>query len=178
MSKAKYIVEQYVAASGGEPALSAAASMYAVGKVLMRTTKGQKLAKTGMGVVHGGGEIAGGFVVWQKRPEMWCVEMVVAGGTKMSAGSDGKVAWCQTPWQQAHASRGPPRPLRRCVQVSINCIFFSGILHRNHKFIILAIKCRVMYRGFNTHCAQKIRVQLERASMCLFSLPRLRVHGN
>ncbi|TVU18553.1 hypothetical protein EJB05_34659, partial [Eragrostis curvula] len=115
VSKAKYIVEQYVAAAGGEAALSAAESMYAVGKVRMRTTKGQK-AKTAIGVV-GGGEVAGGFVVWQKRqPEQWCVEMVVAGGTKMSAGSDGKVAWRQTPWQQAHASRGPPRPLRRCVQ--------------------------------------------------------------
>lgn len=125
MSKAKYIVEQYVAASGGEPVLSAAKSMYAVGKVLMRTTKGQKLAKKGLGVVHGGCEIAGGFVVWQKRPEMWSVEMVMAGGTKMSAGSDGNVAWRQTPWQQAHASRGPPRPLRRCVQVPINCNLFS-----------------------------------------------------
>ncbi|CAL4892682.1 unnamed protein product [Urochloa decumbens] len=115
VSKAKYIVEQYVAAAGGEPALSAARSMYAMGKVRMRTSKGQK-ARTGMGVVNGGGEVAGGFVVWQKMPEMWCVEMVMAGGTKMSAGSDGKVAWRQTPWQQAHASRGPPRPLRRCVQ--------------------------------------------------------------
>ncbi|CAN6360639.1 unnamed protein product [Urochloa humidicola] len=115
VSKAKYIVEQYVAAAGGEPALGAATSMYAMGKVRMRTSKGQK-ARTGMGVVNGGGEVAGGFVVWQKMPEMWCVEMVVAGGTKMSAGSDGKVAWRQTPWQQAHASRGPPRPLRRCVQ--------------------------------------------------------------
>nr|CAB3461890.1 unnamed protein product [Digitaria exilis] len=114
VSKAKYIVEQYVAAAGGEPALSAATSMYAIGKVRMKTNKGHK-AKTGMGVVNGGSEVSGGFVVWQK-PEMWCVEMVVAGGTKMSAGSDGKVAWRQTPWQQAQASRGPPRPLRRCVQ--------------------------------------------------------------
>lgn len=127
VSKAKYIVEQYVAASGGERALSAATSMYAVGKVLMRTRssstttkQGQKARRTGMvGVVHGGAEIAGGLVLWQKGPEVWCVEMVVAGGTKMSAGSDGRVAWRQTPWQQAHASRGPPRPLRRCVQVSI-----------------------------------------------------------
>ncbi|KAK3137205.1 hypothetical protein QOZ80_5BG0449160 [Eleusine coracana subsp. coracana] len=116
VSKARYIVEQYVAAAGGEAALNAAKSMYAMGNVRMRTTKGQK-AKTGMGVVGGGGEVAGGFVLWQKRqPEQWCVEMVVAGGTKMSAGSDGKVAWRQSPWQQAHASRGPPRPLRRCVQ--------------------------------------------------------------
>ncbi|KAL6864826.1 hypothetical protein ACP4OV_015977 [Aristida adscensionis] len=116
VSKARYIVEQYVAAAGGEPALSAAASMCAVGKVRMRTTtKGNKAARTGMGLASGG-EVAGGFVVWQKRPELWCVEMVVAGGTKMSAGSDGEVAWRQTPWQPAHASRGPPRPLRRCVQ--------------------------------------------------------------
>ncbi|KAM0868271.1 hypothetical protein ACQ4PT_041400 [Festuca glaucescens] len=116
VSKARYIVEQYVAAAGGEAALSAATSMYAMGKVRMSTSKG-RAAKKGMGVGSGGaGEVSGGFVVWQKKPELWCVEMVVAGGTKMSAGSDGKVAWRQTPWQQAHASRGPPRPIRRCVQ--------------------------------------------------------------
>ena len=61
MSKAKYIVEQYVAAAGGEPALSAATSMYAMGKARMSTAKGQK-AKTGIGMVNGG-EVAGGFVV-------------------------------------------------------------------------------------------------------------------
>ncbi|XP_040380358.1 uncharacterized protein LOC102717803 [Oryza brachyantha] len=110
-SKARYIVEQYVAAAGGEAALGAATSMYAMGKVRMRT-----IASKGGNKRKGGGEVAGGFVVWQKRPELWCVEMVVAGGTKMSAGSDGNVAWRQTPWQEAHASRGPPRPLRRCVQ--------------------------------------------------------------
>ncbi|KAE8794746.1 hypothetical protein D1007_30467 [Hordeum vulgare] len=113
-SKARYIVEQYVAAAGGEAALSAATSMFAMGKVRMSsstTSKSKsKAAKKGAGEVHGG------FVVWQKKPELWCVEMVVAGGTKMSAGSDGNVAWRQTPWQQAHASRGPPRPIRRCVQ--------------------------------------------------------------
>lgn len=158
MSKAKYIVEQYVAASGGERALSAATSMYAVGKVLMRTRssssttkQGQRACRTGMvGVVHGGAEIAGGLVLWQKGPEVWCVEMVVAGGTKMSAGSDGRVAWRQTPWQQAHASRGPPRPLRRCVQVSIDLI----------------------YSIRSAHCARrKVRVEVERASVhaCAFS---------
>ncbi|KAF6988727.1 hypothetical protein CFC21_006199 [Triticum aestivum] len=113
LSKARYIVEQYVAAAGGEAALSAATSMFAMGKVRMSSTtsKSSKATKKGMGEVHGG------FVVWQKKPELWCVEMVMAGGTKMSAGSDGKVAWRQTPWQQqAHASRGPPRLIRRCVQ--------------------------------------------------------------
>lgn len=61
-----------------------------------------------------GGEI-GGFVLWQKKPELWCLELVVS-GCKISAGSDGKVAWRQTPWHQSHASRGPPRPLRRSLQ--------------------------------------------------------------
>ncbi|KAG8042846.1 hypothetical protein GUJ93_ZPchr0088g33648 [Zizania palustris] len=115
-SKARYIVEQYVAAAGGEASLRAATSMYAMGKVQMRTIKGgDKGMGTGTGVSTGG-EVSGGFVLWQKKPELWCVEMVVSGGTKLSAGSDGKVAWRQTPWQEAHASRGPPRPLRRCVQ--------------------------------------------------------------
>ncbi|KAI3419449.1 uncharacterized protein J3R85_013133, partial [Psidium guajava] len=63
---------------------------------------------------HGVGEV-GGFVLWQKRPEMWCLELVVP-GCKISAGSDGKVAWRQTPWHHSHASRGPPRPLRRFLQ--------------------------------------------------------------
>uniref|UniRef100_A0A0E0L078 Uncharacterized protein n=1 Tax=Oryza punctata TaxID=4537 RepID=A0A0E0L078_ORYPU len=114
-SKARYIVEQYVAAAGGEAALGAATSMYAMGKVRMRTTTSKGNKDKVMGVATGG-EVAGGFVVWQKKPELWCVEMVVTGGVKMSAGSDGKVAWRQTPWQEAHASRGPPRPLRRCIQ--------------------------------------------------------------
>lgn len=102
-------MEQYVAAAGGRAAVKAAAagSMCAVGNVWMRT-----------GTVQG--EVAaGGFVLWQKTPEHWCVEMMVSGssGAKMSAGSDGKVAWRQAPWQDARASPGPPRPLRRCVQV-------------------------------------------------------------
>lgn len=104
-------MEQYVAAAGGEAALSAATSMFAMGKVRMSSSTSKSKATK-----KGTGEVQGGFVVWQKKPELWCVEMVVAGGTKMSAGSDGKVAWRQTPWQQAHASRGPPRPIRRCVQ--------------------------------------------------------------
>ncbi|EEE63009.1 hypothetical protein OsJ_17817 [Oryza sativa Japonica Group] len=87
-----------------------------MGKVRIRTTTTSKANKGKVMGVAAGGEVAGGFVVWQKKPDLWCVEMVVAGGVKMSAGSDGKVAWRQTPWQEAHASRGPPRPLRRCIQ--------------------------------------------------------------
>uniref|UniRef100_A0A6V7QUE1 Uncharacterized protein n=1 Tax=Ananas comosus var. bracteatus TaxID=296719 RepID=A0A6V7QUE1_ANACO len=127
-SMAKYIVQQYIAASGGEGALSAVSSMYAMGKVRMTASE---LNGNDSGVMNGssgkkgsiinikgggrGGEM-GGFVLWQKNPDLWCLELVVS-GCKISAGSDGRVAWRQTPWHQSHASRGPPRPLRRSLQV-------------------------------------------------------------
>lgn len=120
---AKYIVQQYIAAVGGETAMSSIDSMYAMGKVRMAASEfcagegslNKKVVKV-KNVRHGGGEM-GGFVLWQKRPELWCLELVVS-GCKISAGSDGKVAWRQTPWHHSHASRGPPRPLRRFLQVN------------------------------------------------------------
>ncbi|KAJ0465862.1 hypothetical protein HanRHA438_Chr14g0677001 [Helianthus annuus] len=123
-SMAKYIVQQYIAAAGGEKALSLIDSMYAVGKVKMVATEfndgdgitvscGGKAVKA-KSVKNNGGEM-GGFVLWQKKPDLWSLELVVS-GYKITAGSDGKVAWRQTPWHQSHASRGPPRPLRRSLQ--------------------------------------------------------------
>ncbi|KAK8549424.1 hypothetical protein V6N13_027177 [Hibiscus sabdariffa] len=120
-SMAKYIVKQYIAAVGGEKAVGAIDSMYAIGKVRMAASEfsagegsvNSKIVKV-RNLRHGGGEV-GGFVLWQKRPELWCLELVVS-GCKISAGSDGKVAWRQTPWHHSHASRGPPRPLRRFLQ--------------------------------------------------------------
>ncbi|KAK1571482.1 hypothetical protein Q3G72_017895 [Acer saccharum] len=126
-SMAKYIVKQYIAAVGGEKALNSVDSMYAMGKVKMAASEfcageGSLSDKPAVKVKNfrssggggGGGEV-GGFVLWQKRPELWCLELVVS-GCKISAGSDGKVAWRQTPWHHSHASRGPPRPLRRFLQ--------------------------------------------------------------
>lgn len=124
---AKYIVKQYIAAVGGEKALDGIDSMYAMGKVKMAASEfshgegslNSKLVKTRNLKNNGGGGCGGemgGFVLWQKRPELWCLELVVS-GCKISAGSDGKVAWRQTPWHHSHASRGPPRPLRRFLQV-------------------------------------------------------------
>jgi hypothetical protein len=115
-------VQQYIAASGGEWALNKVASMYAMGKVKMTASELNSNDADGTG--HRGGKKGGkgsaaefgGFVLWQKKPELWCLELVVS-GCKISAGSDGKVAWRQTPWHQSHASRGPPRPLRRSLQV-------------------------------------------------------------
>ncbi|XP_061974774.1 uncharacterized protein LOC133696570 [Populus nigra] len=121
-SMAKYIVQQYIAAVGGERALNSVDSMYAIGKVKMVASEfcagegslnNNKTLKV-KNQKHGGGEM-GGFVLWKKRPDLWCLELVVS-GCKISAGSDGKVAWRQTPWHHSHASRGPPRPLRRFLQ--------------------------------------------------------------
>ncbi|RZC78434.1 hypothetical protein C5167_002644 [Papaver somniferum] len=124
-SMAKYIVQQYIAATGGDDALNAIDSMYAMGKVRMVASEfssgdkgnknGNKNGNKGSGRNHHGSGEVGGFVLWQKRPELWCLELVLS-GCKISAGSDGKVAWRQTPWHHSHASRGPPRPLRRSLQ--------------------------------------------------------------
>ncbi|WJX58807.1 hypothetical protein P8452_44223 [Trifolium repens] len=119
---AKYIVKQYMAAVGGESVLNNVESMYAMGEVRIGTSEfeageggvnSKKVLKKAKKMEMK--EEMGGFVLWQKRPELWCLELVVS-GYKISAGSDGKVAWRQTPWHHSHASRGPPRPLRRLFQ--------------------------------------------------------------
>lgn len=123
-SMAKYIVQQYIAAAGGEHALNSIYSMYAMGKVKMMASEfieGDGLGLNNGKVMkiktakNGAGEM-GGFVLWQKRPDLWSIELVVS-GCKISAGSNGKVSWRQTPWHHSHASRGPARPLRRSLQV-------------------------------------------------------------
>lgn len=120
----KYIVQQYIAATGGQKAINSIDSMCVIGKVKMETSdfiSGDTLGlsrddNNKMTRGKNGGEM-GGFVLWQqKRAELWCLELVVS-GYKISAGSDGKVSWRQTPWNHSHASRGPPRPLRRSFQV-------------------------------------------------------------
>ncbi|XP_031107061.1 uncharacterized protein LOC116011789 [Ipomoea triloba] len=121
---AKYIVLQYMAAAGGESALGCIENMYAMGKVKVASAEfvcednglnngGKKVMKK-MKSNGAQGEM-GGFVVWQKRPDLWSLELLIS-GCKISAGSDGKVAWRQTPWHNSHAARGPPRPLRRTLQ--------------------------------------------------------------
>ncbi|KAL8523761.1 hypothetical protein ACS0TY_013651 [Phlomoides rotata] len=119
-STAKYIVQQYVAATGGVATLNAVNSMYAVGQVKM------VVACEG---VESGCE-SGGFVVWQKNPDLWYLELVVS-GHKISAGSDGKMAWSQSS-SNSNASRGPPRPLRR---------FFQGLDPRSTANLFLNTVC-------------------------------------
>lgn len=113
-STAKYIVQQYVAATGGQAALNSVNSMYAVGQVKMLGSEMNHRNDDGARA-KGNCEV-GGFVLWQKNPELWYFELVVS-GFKVSAGSDGKVAWNQSSSQPCHANKGPPRPLRRFFQV-------------------------------------------------------------
>ncbi|CAK9317232.1 unnamed protein product [Citrullus colocynthis] len=111
-STAKYIVQQYVAATGGQVALNSVNSMCAVGQVKM---VGSAMQQGEESVQARGKCEVGGFVLWQKNPDLWYLELVVS-GYKVSAGSDGKVAWNQSSSQPGHANKGAPRPLRRFFQ--------------------------------------------------------------
>ncbi|XP_021757600.1 uncharacterized protein LOC110722633 [Chenopodium quinoa] len=110
-STAKYIVQQYIAATGGQTAISSIQSMCVIGH-----------ARIGATVFHLGDQTvkgkntdeAGGFVLWQKNPDLWCLEFVVS-GCKVFSGSNGKVSWRQSS-NQPSVTTGSPRPLRRFLQ--------------------------------------------------------------
>lgn len=109
-----------MAATGGLAALNALESMYAVGEV---TTNWSEMRQGDDDSVHSRGRAeAGGFVLWQKNPDLWCVELVVS-GFKITAGSNGKVSWNQSSSHPFHANKGPPRPLRRFFQVNTSNIY-------------------------------------------------------
>ncbi|CAJ1973317.1 unnamed protein product [Sphenostylis stenocarpa] len=110
-STAKYIVQQYVAATGGVAALNSLESIYAMGRV--RICSGSEIQE-GEFEARGKPEL-GGFVLWQKNPDSWCLELVVS-GYKVSAGCDGKIAWNSSSSQPFHANKAPARPLRRLFQ--------------------------------------------------------------
>ncbi|CDP02043.1 unnamed protein product [Coffea canephora] len=111
-STAKYIVQQYIAATGGQQALNSVNSMCALGQVKISSSEfhqgddSVKVRNT---------EEAGGFVLWQKNPDLWCLELLIS-GCKVISGSNGKVSWRESSNQQRPIAKGPPRPLRRFLQ--------------------------------------------------------------
>ncbi|XP_008220783.1 PREDICTED: uncharacterized protein LOC103320829 [Prunus mume] len=129
-STAKYIVQQYVAATGGLAVLNSVNSMYAVGEMKMVGSE-MRQGDDSVHVQTKGNSEVGGFVLWQKNPDLWYLELVVS-GFKVSAGSDGKVAWNQSGSQPCHANKGPPRPLRR---------FFQGLDPRSIANLFLDAVC-------------------------------------
>ncbi|KAF0907108.1 hypothetical protein E2562_015648 [Oryza meyeriana var. granulata] len=116
-SSAQYILQQYMAASGGAKLLRSTRNAYAMGKVRMVASE----FETATRVVKNRGSVAtaaveqGGFVLWRMAPDMWYVELAV-GGSKVHAGCNGHLVWRHTPWLGAHAAKGPVRPLRRVLQ--------------------------------------------------------------
>jgi len=119
-STAKYIVQQYVAATGGQPALNSVQSMCVIGAVKISASEfhqssGSSDDDDGNVDVKKSSEELGGFVLWQKNPDLWCIELVVS-GCKVICGSNGKLSWRHSSNQQTPISKGPPRPLRRFLQ--------------------------------------------------------------
>ena len=118
-SSAQYILQQYIAATGGQKFQNCIHNAYATGKVWMLAFDSETAAKAVKSRNSSRTTEAGGFVLWQMNPDMWYVE-VALGGTKIHAGCNGKLVWRHTPWLGSHAAKGPVRPLRRALQV--NCL--------------------------------------------------------
>lgn len=114
-SSAQYILQQYIAASGGARYQSSIRNAYAMGKVKMLASEYETATKVTKNRNSSRAAETGGFVLWQMMPDMWYVELAV-GGSKVHAGSNGKLVWRHTPWLGAHAAKGPVRPLRRALQ--------------------------------------------------------------
>lgn len=119
-STAKYIVQQYTAATGGLGALNSVSSMYVVGEVNM--VQGQiRKDDDDQEVIPSdrNNSESGAYMLWEKNPNLWFLELVVS-GCRVSAGSDGTVTWSQSSLKPSQSSKGPPRPLRRFFQVNFN----------------------------------------------------------
>ncbi|XP_062215204.1 uncharacterized protein LOC133915859 isoform X1 [Phragmites australis] len=112
---AQYILQQYLAASGGHKLLVSVRNAYTMGKVRMVATEFETAGRVVKNRNAGRGAEPGRFVLWQMAPEMWYIELAV-GGSKVHAGCNGKLVWRHTPWLGAHAAKGPVRPLRRALQ--------------------------------------------------------------
>ncbi|KAI4325486.1 hypothetical protein MLD38_030880 [Melastoma candidum] len=111
-STAKYIVQQYIAATGGQPALNSFSSMCVTGQIKMNASEFHEGEES---IRSKSMQEMGGFVLWQKNPDLWSLELVVS-GCKVVCGSNGKLSWRHSSNQQTPISKGPPRPLRRFLQ--------------------------------------------------------------
>ncbi|KAJ7549967.1 hypothetical protein O6H91_07G076400 [Diphasiastrum complanatum] len=114
-SSAQYIVQQYVAATGGSKLQSTIRSSYALGKIKMIVSEFETAGKISHNHTPAKTSESGGFVLWQIMPDKWHVELALS-GSKLQAGCDGKVMWRHTPWSGSQAAKGPIRPLRRALQ--------------------------------------------------------------
>ncbi|XP_073053014.1 uncharacterized protein [Primulina eburnea] len=114
-SSSQYILQQYLAASGGQKVQNSVQNAYATGKVKMLASDLETATKVIKSRNSAKAAESGGFVLWQMNPDMWYVELAL-GGSKVHAGCNGKLVWRHTPWLGSHAAKGPVRPLRRALQ--------------------------------------------------------------
>ncbi|KAL6175487.1 hypothetical protein ACLB2K_052127 [Fragaria x ananassa] len=110
LGRAKYIVKQYVAAVGGEKALSSSDNLFATGYV--KITMSNRASGSSKSISVGSGHGMPGLL-WQKG-ELWCLDLMLSPVHKLvSTGSDGKAP---LPWHYSHAYRVPPLPLGPLLQ--------------------------------------------------------------
>lgn len=163
-SSAQYILQQYTAASGGQKLQNSVHNAYTMGKVRMLAFDIETATKVIKSRNSSKAAETGGFVLWQMNPDMWYVELAL-GGSKVHAGCNGKLVWRHTPWLGAHAAKGPVRPLRRALQVSLpmpNCALFVLSLLNYSMFFRSGIwvqnltsfsTCRVLTQGQLQTCS-------------------------
>uniref|UniRef100_A0A1J3DY01 DUF620 domain-containing protein n=2 Tax=Noccaea caerulescens TaxID=107243 RepID=A0A1J3DY01_NOCCA len=126
-SSAQYIIQHFAAATGCKKLASEIKNTFVTGKITMTMVNDL----TGSAAVGSASSEShkGCFVMWQMLPEKWLIELV-SGGHKVSAGSDGEIAWRYTPWLGDHAAKGAMRPLRRVLQgldpLTISSVFSSA----------------------------------------------------
>ncbi|XP_076933200.1 uncharacterized protein LOC143599017 [Bidens hawaiensis] len=114
-SSAQYILQQYMAACGGQKVQNSIHNAYAMGKVKMLAFDIETATKVIKNRNSSRTAESGSFVLWQMNPDMWYVELAL-GASKVHAGCNGRLVWRHTPWLGAHAAKGPVRPLRRVLQ--------------------------------------------------------------
>ncbi|KAL0709112.1 hypothetical protein Bca4012_016090 [Brassica carinata] len=125
-SSAQYIIQHFAAATGCKKLERGIKNTFVTGKITMSMVNDLSGSATvnASPVSH-----KGCFVMWQMLPEKWLIELV-GGGHKISAGSDGEIAWRYTPWLGDHAAKGAIRPLRRTLQgldpLTISSVFSSA----------------------------------------------------
>ncbi|KAL1540356.1 hypothetical protein AAHA92_24717 [Salvia divinorum] len=117
-STAKYILHQYLAASGGHKMQSSVENAYVTGNVNMLTSCIETDTKVLMSMNSANEAESGCFELWQMSPDMWYVDLAL-GGNKVVAGCNGRLVWRQTHTVKGpgtHIVKGPDRPLRRALQ--------------------------------------------------------------
>ncbi|KAA8518328.1 hypothetical protein F0562_015789 [Nyssa sinensis] len=104
-------------------------------------------------------------------PNKWLIELVVS-GHKIVAGSDGKVAWRQTPWLGIHTTKGSVRPLRRALQgldpVAVSAVF--SLAQYTGEKRILGVDCFVLKLSVDqTDLAERSDNTIEMIKHVMFS---------